>query len=422
MGKSMVGVAVAMTLAGAVGCSSHLPGASDGTGGTSGTGGATLAGNGGNGGSGPAGVGGGVTEMPVGGTTGAGQSPVGCLLPTAPAGTWVEIAPPPSQSGFFASDAFAVGQDDLLFAGSTYDPTTSGPAPTDARVLRWTHGCWTLEVSLPASVTPPYHPSVHGTGPNDLWAAASDVLYHRDAQGWTRFTDETWRNIVRQPPSFLQANIEVNRVRAAAPGDLWIAATSNILHWSGGAWTSYNFDDPTYPTTSASIGFFFSDIWIDSPSSVWVAGGSDQVGNTMDLGFVHHFDGAAWTHHNAAVGEVEAIWRGGSVLWLAQPSEDGLTVRSFDGTTATGVPIAGVDPHHGAVYVSSLFGRGANDVWAAGEDVAHFDGQAWSLVSDAPGAARSTIGLETNTLVTGDAAATWLVTPGPHFFRKVTSP
>jgi hypothetical protein len=142
----------------------------------------------------------------------------------------------------------------------------------------------------------------------------------------------------------------------------------------------------------------------------------------MSQGAVNHFDGATWTHtHNTPPGNIDAIWRGGSVLWLAQPSEDALTLRSFDGTSATAVQIAGVDTTMGQeVFLTNLFGRGASDIWAAGADVAHFDGQGWSLVSDAPAAARSTD--ERNTLVTGDAASTWLVTRGPHFFRKVTAP
>jgi hypothetical protein len=421
MGKRMVGVAGAafLMIAGGAGCSGHGPGANSGAGGGGGIGGGIGAGSGG---TGPHGTGG-AAGTAAGGSAGAPQSPTGCLLPTAPAGTWVEIAAPPGASNFDVSDAFAAGQDDLLFAGSTFDLSGSAP-PANGRVLRWTRGCWSVDLSIASGMTPPDRPSVHGTGPDDIWASASDVLYHRDAQGWTRFTDESWRNTVRQPPSFLAngGTIEFDRLRAAAPGDLWIEATSNILHWSGGAWTTYNFDDPGFPNTSAAIGYFFTDVWIDSPTSVWVVGEAKQIGNTMSQGSVSHFDGASWTNtHNTAVGTVNAIWRGGAVLWLAQPSEDGLTLRSFDGTSATAAQIAGVVPNQNTVYLINLFGRGATDLWAAGSDVAHFDGQGWSLVTDAPAPAHSATRDQRNTFVTGDAASTWLVTPGPRFFRKVTT-
>jgi hypothetical protein len=432
MGKRILVVAsaaVVVMLAGAAaGCSDHSSGASTGSGGAGGlggsAGGAIVSDCTGAAGGPPATGGaaaGGAAAGGAAGTPAGGAN--GCSIPSGPAGTWVEIPAPPGQSGFHVTDAFAVAQDDLLFAGNTFDPTGL-PPPADARLLRWTGGCWTVDLSLAPGMTAPDRPSVHGTGPGDLWATASDVLYHRDANGWTRFPDESWRNTVHRIPSSQTTlePIEFYRVRAAGPDDIWIAATSNILHLSHEAWTTYNFDDPGYPDTSAAVGYFFADIWIDSPTSVWVAGASHQVGNTMSPGIVNHFDGASWTHIPTAVGGVDAIWRGGAVLWLAQPSEDALTLRAFDGTTTTPVPIAGVDVTQHPVSLTNLFGRGANDLWAAGEDVAHFDGQGWSLVTDAPGPAHSTTRLETNTFVTGDAAATWLVTPGPRFFRKVTSP
>jgi hypothetical protein len=461
---SMVGIAcAAVMMAGAGGCSSNSPASGSGLGGNTGhagtggrpsgaggaagsspngAGGAAVGGSngGGSGGAGGLAVGGagggpgvaGAAGTPTGGAAGVGaagaggQGQPGCPIPSGPVGSWVEVPAPVGQSGFHVSDAFAVGSNDLLFAGSTFDPAGAA-APANARLLRWTEGCWTVELTIPASVTAPDAPSVHGTGPNDLWATASDLLYHRDAQGWTAFADQTWRSLVRQPPSFV-GPIEFRRVRAAAANDFWVAASSNMLHWSGQSWTTYNFDDPDYPNASASVGFSFNDIWIDSPSAVWVVGPSDQVGNTMSQGFVHHFDGANWTHTAVGVGNVFAIWRGGAVLWLAQPTladvngqTETLALRAFDGTSAPAVQIAGVDPTQSSVLMSSLFGRGASDTWAAGQDVAHFDGQGWSLASDAPAAARNSGDLN-NTFVTGDAGSVWLVTPGPRFFRKVTSP
>ena len=154
-------------------------------------------------------------------------------------------------------------------------------------------------------------------------------------------------------------------------------------------------------------------------NNVWVGGSSDQVGNTMDASFLHHFDGASWTRTAITLGQVDAIWRGGAVLWLANPAPE-FTMQRFDGAAATGVPMLGSDPNNPPAMVS-LFGRGDSDIWAAGDDVAHFDGQNWSLVADAPAAARSSSD-ERNTYVAGDAVSVWLATPGPRFFRKVTGP
>ena len=289
---------------------------------------------------------------------------------------------------------------------------------TEARVLRWTQGCWTVELSIPAGVSQVDFPSVHGLATGDVWASAGDAIFHRDAQGWTRFANEGWRNQIRLPP--FSSPAELFRLREAAPNDIWLAATSNILHWNGQAWTTFNFDDPNYPNDTASVGFFFRSIWIDSPTSVWVGGGADQVGNTMESSIIHHFDVANWTHTSLpALGLVDAIWRGGPVLWLANPSP-GFTILRFDGTAGTSTPILGSDPNN-TPGLTSLFGRGASDLWAAGDDVAHFDGQSWSLDPGVPAAARSILD-ERNTYVTGDAASVWLATPGPRFFRLVTGP
>ena len=67
---------------------------------------------------------------------------------------------------------------------------------------------------------------------------------------------------------------------------------------------------------------------------------------------------------------------------------------------------------------TSLWGRGPNDVWSAGEDIARFDGTRWSRVADAPDAARDLQSVHADSVVTGDAAATWLIGSGPRFFRK----
>jgi hypothetical protein len=355
---------------------------------------------------------------------------MGCPQPTGPVGTWVEIAPPAGQSNFRVTDAFAVGTNDILFAGNTSDPTFAAPA-AGARVLRWNQGCWTVEVMIPSSASTPDFVSVHGTGPNDLWVVGSDLVYHRDAQGWTRFSDESWRNTIRLSPfSPTQlVPVQLRRIRAAGAGDVWVAATSNVMHWNG-QWTTYNFDDADYPNASASVGFDFYDIWIDAPNNVWVVGPIDQVGNTMEPGGTHHFDGAGWTHTSIGVFPIYGIWRGGSVLWLAQPTladvngrTESLTLRAYDGTNpnAPAVEIAGVDPTQRSVAMTNLFGRGAGDIWAAGDDVAHFDGQGWSLVADAPAPTHGSNDFR-NTVVTGDAGSIWLVTAGPHFFRKANGP
>jgi len=414
--------ALAAVAVNAGGCSSDSPkgglggGHRGGNGGDDGRGGmgGSIGGGGGKGG----GVAGGTAGMAVGGAGGAGGQP-GCQLPTGTPGAWEEIAAPPNQTNLHVTDAFAVAANDLFFAGYIGDPTTAGPF-TEARILRWTQGCWTVELNIPAGASQVDFPSVHGLAPDDVWASAGDAIFHRDAQGWTRFANEDWRTMVRVPPFSIP--VEAVRLREAAPNDLWVAVTSNVLHWNGQAWTAFNFDDPDYPNVGASVGYFFRSIWIDSPTSVWVGGGIDQVGNTMEPSVINHYDGTSWTHTGLpALSEVDAIARDGSILWLANPTP-GFTILRFDGTAGMTTPIQGVDPAINVPYMTRLFARGTNDVWASGSDVAHFDGQNWSLDPTVPTVARSTD--ERNTYVTGDASTVWLATSGPvpHFFRMVVGP
>jgi hypothetical protein len=97
-----------------------------------------------------------------------------------------------------------------------------------------------------------------------------------------------------------------------------------------------------------------------------------------------------------------------------------LSIREFVNGATTSLPVV-VPPVAGwtpGTEISSLWGRAPSDIWAAGADVAHFDGVAWSRVADVPDAVRDPAHQGFESVVTGDATATWLVGPGPRFFRE----
>ena len=384
-------------------------GGGDGVAGSSGNGGA-----GGVGGEGAGGVGG------VGGTTGAAgaTTPTGGVggagsgvCPPTPGvfGTWVEVPAPAEAMGFVARDAFAAGADDLYFSGHII----AGSGTTTMQVLHFSHGCFTVDLSTISSVGS--EPSVHGLPTGEIWAAGGDQVYRRQGpKNWTPI-DASWQTQVPDPsqPHWL------TRIRAAASNDLWVTELSNILHYKDGAWTVTNLNDPYYPA-SGTISFRYYDIWIDSPTSVSIVGGSDEIGNTMDAAMLHHFDGVRWDSMRVGTYDVLAMWRADTAFWLAAPGQN-LGQRSlirYDATGATTTAaVAGASdtpPEFGR-----LWGRGANDLYAAGTDLAHFDGTTWSLVADQPPSAHGGGYPWTNTFVTGDATAVWIVTPGPRFFRKL---
>jgi len=462
-----VGVLVLGGVVVASGCgSSAVSGGSGGTGGsrgpggragaggtaTSGVGGAATTGVAGGpgavgGASGVGGVGGGATGPGIGGGAGAtgpgggvgggagaggaaigaggagamaGSPGSGCLVPPT-SGAWAEITARPGDSGLTITDSFALGPDDLLFAGTS----APGAGGNQLRVVHWSHGCWSEELSMPIDATAT-RASVQGVGPGDLWAVGGQLILHDTGQGWMPL-DEGWRSKIQLTPrkSDAPALPTFVRVRAAGAGDVWINEVENILHWTAGSWTAYNFDSPTY--SQSGVAFDFTDIWIDDPNNVWVAGGSDVVGDTYDPAYLRQFDGASWNSFTPAVYDIRSLWRAGATLWMAtvlQPPPGGTLVPFTTGATSfpTPVSIAGVPATSEPPFLETLWGRADNDIWSAGSDVAHFDGAGWSLETDIPSAARSATGDGTNTFVGGDPNAVWLVTPGPRFFRKSFGP
>ena len=160
-------------------------------------------------------------------------------------------------------------------------------------------------------------------------------------------------------------------------------------------------------------------MWVSGANDIWAAGGSDQIGNTMDPASLYHFDGTAWTIHNVGAFGVNALWAGAAAgqFWLAMPPSavEERTLRFFNGNTAAAVDIAGWPV---ADEATSLWGRSATDIWTAGQDVAHYDGTSWTLATGTPAAVHDTTLLRREAVVTGDATTTWLTGIGPTFFRQ----
>lgn len=358
--------------------------------------------------------------------SGGGPSAAGCAPLASAPGVWAELSPPAGVAGLRVSDAFAVATDDFFFTGAVID---ANGIPTSTHVLRWSHGCWSDELMYaPPPILSNFRPSVHGTGPADVWAVAGELIFHRDAQGWSLFADDSWRAQLRQPLPFMNP-LDLVRVRAAGVNDVWVAATAHMLRWNGSAWTVYNLDTAGYPDQTASIGYNYYDFWFDGPNDVWVGATGDQVGNTMDGGLAFHFDGTNFAPFPVNPGTpVYSIWRGGASLWLASlhlSFANGVTttvpLQRLEGSTSEGVQVQGIDPNASSPFFTTLWGRGAGDLWASGDNVAHFDGQQWTLVTDAPPPTR-TQGGPFDTVVTGDAVSVWLTAPGPRFFRRMTAP
>ena len=416
-GRGMVEVVVGLLLsAAACGGRNEAAPAGHGAGSVS-TGGSTGAGPVA-GGQAPA-VDGGVPGSPTTPT----MSPPARTCPTAPppGATWTDVPPPAGlPAGFFATDAWSAGPDEFFFVGA--DPADAlGDPSAIRRVLHWSGGCWTIELAVTGGLNAPAQ--ISGTSPNDVWITTGDTIYHRDSSGWSPAAQ---LNAALAPAP---GNVLIlEDVQARTPDDVWFTSSA-IVHFLNGQVTMTQIPappplDPAVPP----ITFAYSAISILGENDVWVGGTAEQNANTMPPAVLFHFDGQSWTVHGP-VGPiaVEALWPAGpsDALWVAVAAAAGqaFPIVAFANDTVTQTTIANWEMGAGVI---SLWGRAPNDIWAAGTDIAHFDGTSWSQVADAPASVRDNTDATVfdNAVVVGDATTTWVTNAGPVFVRKAagTSP
>ena len=409
-GRGMAGVVGGLLLSAAA-CGGRSGAAPDGhDGGSISTGGNTGAGPVA-GGEGPA-VDGGVPGSPT-----PPMSPPTRTCPAAPppGATWTDVPPPAGlPAGFFVTDAWSAGPDEFFFVGA--DPADAVGNPSAIRrVLHWSGGCWTIELAVTGGLNAPAQ--ISGTSPNDVWITTGDTIYHRDSSGWLPAAQ---LNAALAPAP---GNVLIlEDVQARTPDDVWFTSSA-IVHFLNGQVTMTKIPAPPPPDSSTPpITFAYSAISILGENDVWVGGSTEQNGNTMPPAVLFHFDGQSWTVHGP-VGRftVEALWPAGSTdaLWVAIPAAAGqpFPIVAFANDTVTQTTIANWQMGAGVI---SLWGRAPNDIWAAGKDIAHFDGTSWSQVADAPASVRDNTDATVfdDAVVVGDATATWLTNAGPVFVRK----
>lgn len=123
--------------------------------------------------------------------------------------------------------------------------------------------------------------SIHGTGPNDVWAASgtggsssvpphpSNGIWHYDGQSWTQpVQDGTWWS----------------SVYAVAPNDVWAGGGGGtVKHWDGLTWTTMPITGVT--TSDPQNAPFVSSFGVRAPNDVYAVAGQRLL----------HWDGNVWT-------------------------------------------------------------------------------------------------------------------------------
>ncbi len=353
------------------------------------------------------------TSPPPGHGSRSPTPPTECPAAPSPTAAWTELPPPAAvPPGFFVTDAWPAGVDDFFFVGSDLNPDPAATPSSTRRVLHWSHGCWSIELAVTGG--PHAQPQISGTAPDDVWMIASDVIYHRDASGWS-LVDPGLLSLLGRTPD---EGVFLHDVQARTRNDVWFAEGFATLHLLNGQWHVQEVTVGAPSDIDFAVGRF-DVVSIVAENDVWMGGSLGQVGNTQPTSALFHFDGQGWTIHPVGFFDVEALWPAGGAdtFWLTVGASalDPQPLKRFAADVAT---VQAVDGWEDGISATSLWGRGPNDVWMAGEDVAHFDGTSWSRAADAPDAARDRSIFHLQSVVTGDANATWLTGVGPRFFRK----
>lgn len=209
----------------------------------------------------------------------------------------------------------------------------------------WDGASWN-EVALPGDGT--YIGHFFGLAPDDLWAAASDRVFHWDGTAFT------------EVPAAEGLPFEaITAVWAASSSDVWLANGDNskVYHYDGTTWTR------------ETLQFGMADaLWGSGPDDIWLTGDFDT----------YHYDGTAWSRYEAP--DFGPAPDGAYALWGA--AADDVWASSFfglvhwDGTAWTETELRG--------QYNSMWGFGPNDIYAVGNRgvMAHFDGSEWNETDD----------------------------------------
>ena len=238
--------------------------------------------------------------------------------------------------GFGADDVWAIGDSGYFY--------------------RHQSGTWTS----PAGNSAFAFYSVWGTSSSDLWLGSTDGrLVHWDGAKLksTLLADPWW----------------AHRVRGSGASDIWAVLSqspasgviSRLGHFDGKSWTVL---DP-------GGGADFDTVTAIAPDDAWVVG---------HRGVMKHYDGKTFSaDRTVSTAEVFALWAASDTdAWAVDSAGHAL---HFDGSVwkASATP---------AKSLGSVFGLGPNDVWAAGDQIVHYDGKSWtSLATSLSTASQTTI-------------------------------
>jgi hypothetical protein len=334
------------------------------------------------------------------------------VQPDAP--DWTEVVSPPSLEGLVIKDAWAAGRDDLFFAGTLSVP--GNDLQSVAQLVRWTRGCWSLELSAP--IASQLSVSISGSAPGDVWAVLGSALYRGDGTGWSRADDEMQALLDAQHPGSAAVPYAVR----VAAGTIWVMGKTFIWRRDANGWRMFELtnadvfgaDDP-----GGSRGSFaFTSLWTSGHDAVAVGGAIHQLGRIPDSAFVYRYDGSGWTRQTFTDGRVTSLWGDGSGgLWIGAPNGS-LNPPLFHAEPASsgvaGFRAVSIDGWPVGIAVNALWGAAPDDILAGSAGgLARWDGAEWKMAATPPSVAG-----DDAAVIAGEATSIWMVRRGPRFFRQ----
>ena len=157
-------------------------------------------------------------------------------------------------------------------------------------------------------------------------------------------------------------------ISGKSDGDVWAAASESVFHYQRAAWSAV----AGLPSSSTWQG-----VWASTTSAdVWAVGaGSTQAPLAVNVGGAVP---VPWQVGSSSNAQLESVWGSSSNdVWAVGadqvPTPPKALACHFDGTRWTCSPLPA------GTHAYGVWGRAANDVWVStDETILHWDGRGWS--------------------------------------------
>jgi hypothetical protein len=203
--------------------------------------------------------------------------------------------------------------------------------------------------------------AIWGFSERDVWVGGDSGVAHWNGRRWE----------YAQGPDF-----EVLGLWGASSNDLWAVGLVSygngvIAHWNGLRWTNANNQYLSMPPRG---------LWGLSSTDVWVVGGLEQAEGPEQI--VLHWDGGDWAQALDRQGRfnvLTSIW-GSSATDLWTSDRYVIPLGEAEGTMLHWDGAQWSEDNFMPLFSATIWGTNANDVWAVGTDIFHFDGESWAQV------------------------------------------